>query len=247
MATNDDALARLEDLLARRWRAAVARPHIRGLPALVSVADRRLYALYLVQLHHYTQHAPRSQALAGVNPRNQAPEHRRYCFEHALEAVGHERLALRDLHAAGYDLRDPAEVPPPLPATELLIAYLYWVAIEADPVRRLGYGYFAERAYGFIDASMAELRERMGCAPSELSFYGSHKRMEERRGDDVGRLLTRVCKTSAEWQAVERTAGTAFDLVLQVVEQVGQSYASVKGGSIPPGYERLAVLPPRER
>ena len=56
------------------------------------------------------------------------------------EETGHENMALRDIRSLGFDVSAVSQMRP-LPATETLTAYLYWISVQGNPVQRLGYSF----------------------------------------------------------------------------------------------------------
>ena len=149
MTARHPELEALDATISATWAELLSQPLATTFLTSPASADRRMLALYFIQAYHYTSHTARNQAAVGVSTRTTNVHYLRYVFEHALEETGHELMALHDLRALGLPIEDPAtDLPPPLPETEVLIAYLYYVANHGNPVQRLGYSYWAETAYG---------------------------------------------------------------------------------------------------
>ncbi|HWN71369.1 MAG TPA: iron-containing redox enzyme family protein, partial [Haliangium sp.] len=130
--------------------------------------DRKLFAIYMVETYHYTSHNARNQALVGVRAVGQPPQYIKFCFEHAAEETGHELMALHDVRSLG--LTDASfEIPPPLPDTETLIAYLYWISATGNPLQRLGYSYWAENSYHYINPLLHKLKKRLSLEDNQLT------------------------------------------------------------------------------
>src|SRR5687768_18477655 len=94
---------------------------------------RGLYQDLMLQVYHYSRHNSMNQAVAAFVP---APEGLlKFVYRHAAEELGHERMVVHDLKSIGLfeesDLRRA-----PLPATEALIGYLYYVALRYGPIPR---------------------------------------------------------------------------------------------------------------
>lgn len=224
-------LDRLDEAIGAIWNQILTHPLAKELTQSGLGADRRLYALYIFQVYHYASHTARNQALVGVNLANVDTQYQKYCFEHALEETGHELMALHDLRALGLSLEEPRrDVPRPLPATELLIAYLYFVSTQGRPVSRLGYSYWAERSYDFIRPVITSLQSKMSLASGSMSFFFAHSKVDEKHADDVRAILLRVCKSPEDWAAVRRTAEVTLQLTAQILEQVYGEYKKLRDG-----------------
>src|SRR6185436_17321115 len=126
---SNTSLRHLEQLIASKWENILEQPQALQFANSLMGKDRRVYALYLTQVYHYTYHTARNQALVGVNLKNTDVYYMQFCFEHAMEETGHELMALHDLRSMGVQISDvERDMPPALPQTELLIAYLYCIS-----------------------------------------------------------------------------------------------------------------------
>ena len=78
----------------------------RGLEAFDKAAsiDRRIYALYLVQIYNWANHVARSLGLAGANTYIRNQNFMSFAFSHGIEEAGHELMAVNDLKALGVPL-----------------------------------------------------------------------------------------------------------------------------------------------
>lgn len=222
--TRHARLEALDALVKETFQRELRRPFVLGFLQSPVSADRRMYALYLTQVYAYTSHVARNQALVGSRLDNRDTHYQRFCFEHALEETGHELMALHDLRALGVPITDPhTELPPPLPATEQLIAWLYWVSAHARPVARMGFSYWAERAYPYGEGFLTAVQARMKLDRSVMTFWYVHRGLDDKHADDVEKALVQACRTDADWEAVERTAtvtiGLCFDMIEQAVRE----------------------------
>ncbi len=243
MNMNDDErlqrLAALDAVIAARWQEIVTHPLAAAYLGGLMSGDRRVYALYMMQVYHYASHTPRNQALVGANRANVDVRYQRYCFEHALEETGHDLMAVKDLRAIGLDLRDPLlDLPRPLPATELIVAWLYWVSTHDDPVARLGYTYWAERSYDLVRPFMEAAKGKMGLGRSDMTFFFAHSEVDVKHAGDVRRILLAVCEREEHWAAVQRTAEVTLRLTLDMLVQIHEEYVRVSEGR-PSDYARV--------
>lgn len=101
--------------------------------------DNELYKRTMVEMYHYTRHNSVNQALAAARCSSPEDLHLlKFCYEHADEELGHEQMITHDLRSI--DLLEPELLErPPLPPTEALIAYLYYVSLAEGAKARLGY------------------------------------------------------------------------------------------------------------
>lgn len=239
---NQSALKELESKVAEKWSEILSQPQAIQFANSLMGKDRRIYALYLTQVYHYAFHTARNQALVAVNPANKDIHYMQFCLEHALEETGHELMALHDLRSMGVAINDPEnEMPPALIPTKLLIAYLYRVATDGNPVQRLGYSYWAESSYGHIRKFMDELSSNMNLDKKQMTFFYNHSAIDDKHAKDVENILLKVCKTQADWDAVTETALVTLDLTHQILKAVIGEYEKLVRG-LPSQFEILKGL-----
>jgi pyrroloquinoline quinone (PQQ) biosynthesis protein C len=235
---------RITDLRAKlrvTWGELLARPIAREFLTSDASADRRMFAIYLIQAYHYAWHTARNQALVAVNPRMTDVKYMQFCLDHALEEVGHELMALHDLRALGLVVEDPArDLPPPLPATDVLVAYLYFVSSHGNPVQRLGYSFWAEAAYPQATPFVEGIKHRMGLTNQQMTFFFKHKEIDAKHEDDATKAMLLACKTDEDWRAVERTAQTSLRLQFQMIEDAVREYQRLAAGE-PSDYAALTA------
>ena len=214
-----EKLQELQELIKAQWKQAMAQPKIANFLDTAAASDRRIMAVYLIQVYHYAFHTARNQALVGVNLLNTDTQYMQFCFEHALEETGHELMALHDLKSIGLVFEKRSDVPPPLQSTELLIAYLYYVATQGNPVQRLGYSYWSETSYSFIRAFMDMLMHSMSLQQNQMTFFYSHSNIDEKHAKDVERILLKVCKTDKDWEDVKKVAKVTLELTNNMFQE----------------------------
>jgi Iron-containing redox enzyme len=224
-------LQELDALIARKWEEILSQPQALSFAGSMMGKDRRVYALYLTQVYHYAFHTARNQAMVAVNPGNRNIHYMQFCLEHALEETGHELMALHDLKAIGVPIHNPeTDMPPALLPTELLIAYLYWVASNGNPVQRLGYSYWAERSYGFIGAFVETLTGNLGLQKQQMTFYYNHAHIDDKHAKDVEQVLLKVCETDEDWRQVAKVAVATIDLTHGIITAVLEEYQKLVKG-----------------
>jgi len=218
-------LQALKDMIASKWENILEQPQALQFANSLMGKDRRVYALYLTQVYHYAFHTARNQALVAVNPNNTDIHYMQFCLEHALEETGHELMALHDLRSMGVVINDPEkDMPPALPPTQLLIAYLYRIATHGNPVQRLGYRFWAETSYDHIRGFMDKLSTSMQLDKKQMTFFYSHSSIDDKHAKDVEKILLHICKTEEDWEAVTRSAIITLDLTHQILKAVIDEY-----------------------
>ena len=190
--------------------------------------DQRLYALYLIETFHYTRENPRHQALVGVGA-TADPIYLKFCFKHAAEEMGHEMMALHDLRSIGYQATTE-NLPEPLEATEVLTAYLYYVAQHGNPLARVGYSFWAESAYEHIGPLLAAGREKLGIDDHNMTFLVAHARIDADHAREVEQVLRRSAVTPDDWRAVARTMRVSLRLTGAMLDAVAREYRAVADG-----------------
>lgn len=238
-------LDELDRKIANTWKEALMQPRVSNFMDMPASKDKRIFCIYMLQVYHYAFHNARNQALVGANLSNNHVQYMTFCFEHAMEETGHELMALHDLSSVGVNFDDHRKIPKPLQATELLISYLYYVAIQGNPVQRLGYSYWSESSYAFIRSFMEQLVVNMGLSKHQLTFFYSHSTIDSKHAEDVKRILLKVCKTDDDWASVERVAQItlkltndifqeSFDEYIRLRDEVPSEYAFLNGYAFEP-------------
>lgn len=182
---------------------------------------REFYRDLMLQVYHYSRHNSVNQAVAAFVP---APEGLlRFVYRHAAEELGHERMVTHDLRSIGLlDERDLAL--PPLPATEALTGYLYYVALRYGPIARLGYSFWAEDSHRHIAEIIAKVSKDLSLRKDNLTFFGSHAEADVDHMRQVEEALERYATTEQDQELVVRVATTTLSLTGQLLDQVAQRH-----------------------
>lgn len=221
-------LQHLEQRLARTWAELFSSSRfIRTIQQ--REMTKKLYALYMLETYHYTQHNTRNQALVAVHGQLQSRHYQKFCLTHAAEEVGHEQMALHDVLSLGLKAGD-FQLPEPLPETETLIAYLYWVSTNGNPVRRLGYSFWAESCYQYVNPLIQQIRETLQLTPAQLTFFVAHAEIDQDHMAAVNEMLQKVCTSSADWEAVAEVMETSLRLTGRMMEAVYDEYLALLDG-----------------
>jgi pyrroloquinoline quinone (PQQ) biosynthesis protein C len=192
-------------------------------------ADKRLYAIYMCETYHYTKHNARNQALVATRHEDMNPRYMKYCLHHAEEEVGHELMAFHDLKKLGIDIKE-SELPDPLNSTRVLTAYLYYTAEKLNPVARLGYSYWAERVYEFMQPLLELMKDGVNIPKAAMSFFNEHSEIDEKHAQEVDRAIEMFIKTEKDAIDVEETMVTSLKLTSRMLDEVFEEFVKVKNG-----------------
>jgi thiaminase len=181
-----------------------------------------LYRDLMIEIYHYTKHNSRNQAATAMV---EAPDGLlKFAYHHAAEELGHERMAIHDLESLNLLDKDILQRKP-LPATEALIGYLYYVAFKHGALARLGYSFWAEDVYEQIDEALRKIRQDLSLADKNMTFFVAHAKIDEKHIDQVTDCIERFVKTPAEEALVRQVAKTTIFLTGQLLEQVAALHA----------------------
>jgi len=239
MAEREDEaknFAALERRMQACWSDILA--HSPMIQAVTSgCEDRRLYALYLIETYHYTKHNAQNQALVAIRLSAGHTPYLQFCLRHASDEAGHEQMALHDLKTMGVDTSHVTRSAP-LPATEVLIAYLYWISIQGNPVQRLGYSFWAENSYHYIGPVLKAIQEQMKLDRKQMTFFIDHATIDTKHAEMVRQMILRVAQAPQDWQDIERVLEVSLRLTGNILTEVYRAYEELKAGSASP-YEFL--------
>ena len=230
------SLDQLEEQMTNCWEKILSSDLAGEIQQVLSSGDKKLYELWLSQVAHLTQHTSAHQALVATRINEVSHVYMKFCYEHALEEVGHEMMALSDLKKIGCKATHVVELPPPLAATEKLNAYLYYIATKANPLTRLGFSYWAEKCYPFIQNLANCSKEALGLDDHQMTFFVSHATIDERHADDVERIIQVVCQKPEDWAAVETGMVNSLNMAINIFEEI---YAVVNKDQPSPEYEKF--------
>lgn len=211
--TVDSEWARIKD--GEFWRRVMDQP-----------VSRSLYRDLMLQVYHYSRHNSMNQAVAAFVP---APEGLlKFVYRHAAEELGHERMVIHDLKSL--ELLDEADLAEsPLPATEALIGYLYYVALRYGAVARLGYSFWAEGVYGHIQAPFAKISRDLQLTSKNVTFFGAHAQADEAHIQQVEEAIARFAVTAKDQAEVTQVARTTLSLTGQLLDQVARRNPGPRG------------------
>ncbi|MBG9389744.1 iron-containing redox enzyme family protein [Caenimonas aquaedulcis] len=173
----------------------------------------------MLQVYHYSKHNSMNQAVAAFVP---APEGLlKFVYRHAAEELGHEKMVTHDLRSIA--MLDDADLQAaPLPATEALIGYLYYVALRYGPVARLGYSFWAEGAHAHIQEPLRKICADLKLTSKNVTFFGAHAEADEAHIQQVEEAIDKYAVTAQDQEMVRRVCTTTLSLTGQLLEQVAR-------------------------
>lgn len=214
-----DVIKALDQTIAEEWGRIKQGEFFRiaksGLP-------RELYISAMEQIYHYTLHNSINQAAAAFMTQAEDTSLLKFAYKHALEEVGHEKMALKDLRSIGHQF-DPAKSRP-LPATQALIGYLYYVSLKQGAGPRLGYSYWAEDSYDEIGPILDACRRDLGLTDKEMTFFVAHSTIDMKHADEVREVLVAWCDTEEKLAQVLDAARTSLYLTGEVINACAREY-----------------------
>lgn len=206
----------LDAVIKRRWstiREGAFWQHV-----LSNGMDGDLYRRVMVEIFHYTRHNSINQAVAALGASSPDDLHLLgFVYEHADEELGHEKMIVSDLESVG--LLDPDELTaPPLPPTQALIGYLYYVSLIEGAKARLGYSHWAESSYDELDPILARARDDLGLEDKSMTFFVAHSTIDVKHAEEVREAIVENVATPQEEAAVKRVADTSLYLTGQLMD-----------------------------
>ena len=154
--------------------------------------DRDFYVTLMTQVFHYTrfQCAEPGARRGGAHIRSAlAPSST--VFITAYTEAGHDLMVLKDLETIGVSA-ESVRASRPLPETAAFIGYLFRLR-ERDATARLGYSYWAEGCYPYLEDFLVGLRRDLKLAPSQLSFLVAHSVIDKAHLEEVKDILRESC------------------------------------------------------
>ncbi|MCB9091770.1 MAG: iron-containing redox enzyme family protein [Halobacteriovoraceae bacterium] len=189
--------------------------------------DKRLYAIYMTETYHYTKHNARNQAIVATRQEDMNPGYMRFCLNHAREEVGHELMALKDIQKLGFDVSEQT-LPRPLVSTQALIAYLYYISHNENPVGRLGYSFWAERVYQFIRPLLGLMETGLKIPKSAMTFFNEHSDIDAKHAEEVDEAISRYVTNEEDYKIVEEIMLNSLKLTFEMTNEVIAEFQKVK-------------------
>jgi len=173
--------------------------------------SRELWRHILIEIYHYTRHNSINQAVAAYRVKPEMSGLLSFCYKHASEELGHEHMIVHDLKSIGFT--DPGQYETyPLPPTQSLISYLYYISLEQGAIPRLGYSFWAEDAYDHLDNALAIARRDLELTDDNMSFFIAHSNIDEEHSQEVKRVIEKFVTDERDREKVMQVAQTTLYL-----------------------------------
>src|SRR6478672_2213020 len=184
-------------------------------------ATNALYRDMMLQVYHYSRHNSVNQAVAAFVP---APEGLlKFVYRHAAEELGHEKMVIHDLRTIDMWSDTDADSEP-LPATEALIGYLYYVSLRYGAIARLGYSFWAEGAHAHIQEVLSKVCKDLQFTSRNVTFFGAHAEADQEHIQQVEDAIAKYAQTAQDQALVRRVATTTLSLTGQLLDQVARRH-----------------------
>lgn len=207
-----NVIERLDCVVEQQWEEIKAGPFFQSVNRQLSL---NLYIRVMEQVYHYTKHNSINQATAAFKTDTQDTKLLKFAYKHALEELGHEKMVEHDLKAIGHKIDVSSMTVSP--ATEALIAYLYYVGLTQGAGPRLGYSFWAENAYQHIEPVLNACRSDLKLSDKNMTFFVSHAEIDTQHAKDVIDEIVRWCDTSEKEKDIIRVAKNSLYLTGEIL------------------------------
>jgi hypothetical protein len=218
--SDDTLLVELETLTAEGW--AVIRRGSYWAHVVGHGMDKDLYVRTMVELYHYTRHNSINQAFAAWRVPPEDMGLLRFCYHHADEELGHEKMIVHDLASIGVEADLVAHEP--APATQALVGYLYGVGLLHGAVARLGYSYWAETSYEHIGELLGRARSDLHLTDRQMTFFVAHQAVDVKHAKEVKRAISQFARSQGDRRQLKAVARTTLYLTGQILDNVIHAY-----------------------
>ncbi len=144
------------------------------LDALGGRMSREQYVAFLCQAYHHVKHTVPLLMAAGSRLPEEKEWLRTAVAEYVKEEIGHQEWILNDIAACGYDAEKARQSQPNM-ATELMIAYAYYVIDRVNPIGFFGMVHVLEgTSIAVADRAAGSIAGSTGLPKNAFSYLSSH-------------------------------------------------------------------------
>jgi pyrroloquinoline quinone (PQQ) biosynthesis protein C len=236
---NDERFAHLKEARDKKW-AEILNSEKWVDFILNENFDRRFYGIYLIETYHYVKENPRHQAIIALRDTKAHINYLKFCYEHAEEETGHEMMAFHDLKSLALSLEE-IDIKTPLSSTELLIAYLYRISQHGNPLRRLGYSFWAEDSYQYIQNLLKSISDKLNLRKENMTFLVSHSTIDEKHSKEIEEMIIRFCESPDDFEAILEIMNVTLTLQSNMLNEVVSEYVKLRENQ-PSKYDFLNKL-----
>jgi len=170
--------------------------------------DRTTYLAFLAQAYHHVRHTAPLLMQCGARLPGRLAWLREAVAHYIAEEIGHDAWILDDIRAAGGD-PDKAREAPPLPATEIMVAYAYDTVQRRHPAGMFGMVLVLEgTSVSLATKAAEEIRANLGLPDAAFTYLASHGELDKEHMAFFRRTIDRL--TEREDQAAVIEAARMF-------------------------------------
>jgi pyrroloquinoline quinone (PQQ) biosynthesis protein C len=211
------------EILQQRTEAAraglFAVPVIRD--CLAGRVTRAQYIAFLTEAYHHVKHTVPLLMACGSRLPESAGWLRSAVAEYIAEEHGHEEWILNDIAACGADA-EAVRSGTPLPATELMVAYVYDYIARRNPVGFFGMVHVLEGTSTALAVNAAQvIRGTLGLPPEAFTYLTSHGALDQEHVRFFASLMDRL-DNPADQAAVTEVANMVYRLYGDIFRSLPQ-------------------------
>tara|TARA_R110000772_G_scaffold71427_1_gene156583 strand:- start:473 stop:1174 length:702 start_codon:yes stop_codon:yes gene_type:complete len=150
------------------------------------------YVSFLHQAYHHVKHTVPLLMNVGARLPEQKEWLREAVAEYIDEELGHQEWILNDIAICGYD-KESARILPPLPATELMVAYAYDLVNRVNPLGFFGMVHVLEgTSINIADKAADAIRVRLDLPRNAFSYLYSHGALDQEHVKFFQNLMDKI-------------------------------------------------------
>lgn len=150
------------------------------------------YLSFLLQAFHHVKHTVPLLMNAGARLPEEKEWLRAAIGEYIEEEMGHQEWILNDIAMCGYD-KEIARIIPPLPATELMVAYAYDMINRVNPLGFFGMVHVLEgTSINIADKAADIIREKLNLPRKAFSYLYSHGALDQEHVKFFETLMNKI-------------------------------------------------------
>lgn len=180
---------------------------------------RETYIAYLGQAYHHVSHTVPLLTLARDRMDPAHAVFRAALDDYIAEETGHERWILNDIARAGGDA-EAARLSDPLPATELMVAYVYDYLARKNPMGMFGMVYVLEgTSVALATHGASAVAGALGLGPECFTYLTSHGSLDQDHLRFFAGLMDTV-EDPADQAAILHVARRVFGLFAEMFRSI---------------------------
>lgn len=150
------------------------------------------YVSFLMQAYHHVKHTVPLLMNVGARLPEQKEWLRLAVAEYIEEELGHQEWILSDIAVCGFD-KEIARLLPPLPATELMVAYAYDLVNRVNPLGFFGMVHVLEgTSINIADKAADAIRAKLGLPRNAFTYLYSHGALDQDHVKFFQQLMDRI-------------------------------------------------------